>query len=239
MGYEIAVFGILVVLLIVFFSISQAKQFRNKPIGNAITTAGIGAVLAGTFFGIVKDGMLNRQTNPAITLYIIFFFFMWYILTKFISLYFIKSSSTDKKTIDLKDAENSIEESNKPKIGALTGVFIGSIIFVMVLILFLSMMKQGGADYSAYNILVTVMIILAVLFSFFSGTRVNYESKVEILAYTFSYALVFGILTPVFVFDSFSLKESTTMTLIFFVWISLTYSITNFIQGKITYINRY
>lgn len=249
MDNEFYIFIALVILLIIFFSISQAKQFRGGEIGNMITFAGIGAILGGTFFGIVKDTVLNKSPNSAITLYIIFFFFIWYIITKFISLYLIKlqnpeqkliaTGNTDKEIL-LRNSESTLKEiKNKNKITPLNGVFIGAIILIMIIILFVSMAQKGNADYSTYSILVTVMIILAVLFSFFSGHRLNYNIKSQIMGYTFSFALVFGILAPIFVYDSFSLKDSTTSTIIFFVWLSLTNAISNFIKDKINYINRY
>ena len=53
---------------------------NKESIGKIFATAGIGSVLAGTFFGIVKDTILKQPSNPMLIFIIIVLFFFWYLL---------------------------------------------------------------------------------------------------------------------------------------------------------------
>lgn len=230
----------LLILFIIFYII--AIIYKNKPISNNITIAGIGAILAGSFFGIVKDSILNTKNNQSMTTFIILFFFIWFILTKFISSY-IKGKEVDT-AIPTEDASTDLVEKSKkvdkPKLDGLYKSLISFIIIFIIVILGIAFYQGGGQgdNIFMYNIIVTVVVSLAVIFSFFSGNRLDYISKIEILSYTFSFGIVFGILAPLFVFNTFSFKNSITLSLIFFVWFSITLSIGNYVQIKEEYIKR-
>ena len=91
----------------------------------------------------------------------------------------------------------------------------------------------------SYVIIISVMIVLSLLFSFFSGVRINVDKKVQIMSYTISYAIVFGILATIFIFNNFKLSTTFTTALIFFVWMTLTASISNFLTYNQPIIKRY
>ena len=246
MRLETIIFILAIIIFITFYSL--AIVYKNKPISDYIITGGIGAILAGTFFGIVKDSIMNQKNNSFLNLYIILFFFIWYILTKFIAS-FIKNKevdrpsaiympATDSTDIVIVEKEN-LKNSDNWKDGISKSLISFIIVFIIV-ILGISFYKGGddNSQFFMYNVLITVIISLAVIFAFFSGNRLTYEYKIEILSYTFSYGLVFGILAPLFLFQSFSIRNSITITLIFFIWLSITFSISNFLRMKKEYIKR-
>jgi Na+/melibiose symporter-like transporter len=117
---------------------------------------------------------------------------------------------------------------------------ISFIIIFIIVILGISFYRGGddNSQFFMYNVLITVVISLAVLFAFFSGNRLTYQYKIEILSYTFSYGIIFGIVAPLFLFQSFSIRNSITLTLIFFIWLSITFSISNFLNMKKEYVKR-
>jgi len=246
MKLETIIFILAIIIFITFYSL--AIIYKNTPISDYIITGGIGAILAGTFFGIVKDSIINQKNNSFLNLYIILFFFIWYILTKFIA-NFIKNKEVDRPSAIYMPATDStsivivekgnLNNNNNWKDGISKSLISFIIVFIIV-ILGISFYKGGddNSQFFMYNVLITVIISLAVLFAFFSGNRLTYNYKIEILGYTFSYGLVFGILAPLFLFQSFSIRNSITLTLIFFIWLSITFSISNFLKIKKEYIKR-
>ena len=246
MKLETIIFILAIVIFITFYII--ALIFKHKPISDYIITGGIGAILAGTFFGIVKDSIMNQKNNTFLNLYIIIFFFVWYILTKFIASS-IKNKEVDRPIAIVNPAEDNTEvvvtkkesiKDNKAWSEGISKSLISFIIIFIIVILGISFYRGGddNSHFFMYNVLITVIISLAVMFAFFSGNRLNYQYKIEILSYTFSYGLVFGIIAPLFLFQSFSIRNSITMTLIFFIWLSITFSISNFLNMKKEYIKR-
>jgi len=246
MKLETIIFILAIIIFITFYIL--AIIYKHKPISDYIITGGIGAILAGTFFGIVKDSIMNQKNNTFLNLYIVLFFFIWYILTKIIASS-IKDKQVDRPTsiqvasTEIKDViateKDSFMEKNNWKEGISKSLISFIIIFIIV-ILGISFYKGGddNSHFFMYNVLITVVISLAVLFAFFSGNRLNYQYKIEILSYTFSYGIVFGIIAPLFLFQSFSIRNSITITLIFFIWLSITFSISNFLNMKKEYIKR-
>ena len=246
MKIESIIFVLAIVIFITFYVL--ALVYKHKPISDYIITGGIGAILAGTFFGIMKDSIMNLKNNNMLNLFIILFFFVWYILTKFIASAIkdkevdrpaaITVPSTDITEVVVSEKDSSIEKNNWRE--GLSKSLISFIIIFIIVILGISF-YSGGDDnnhFFMYNVLITVVISLAVLFAFFSGNRLSYQYKIEILSYTFSYGIVFGIIAPLFLFQSFSIRNSMTITLIFFIWLSITFSITNFLNMKKEYIKR-
>jgi hypothetical protein len=246
MKIESIIFILAIVIFITFYVL--ALVYKHKPISDYIITGGIGAILAGTFFGIMKDSIMNQKNNNMLNLFIILFFFVWYILTKFIASA-IKDKQVDRPAaivvpasditeVVVTEKDSSIEKNNWRE--GLSKSLISFIIIFIIVILGISF-YSGGDDnnhFFMYNVLITVVISLAVLFAFFSGNRLSYQYKIEILSYTFSYGIVFGIIAPLFLFQSFSIRNSMTITLIFFIWLSITFSITNFLNMKKEYIKR-
>jgi hypothetical protein len=246
MKIESIIFILAIVIFITFYVL--ALVFKHKPISDYIITGGIGAILAGTFFGIMKDSIMNQKNNNMLNLFIILFFFVWYILTKIISSA-IKDKEVDRPAAIVVPASENTEvvvtekESSKEKNNWREGLsksLISFIIIFIIVILGISFYRGGDDNnhFFMYNVLITVVISLAVLFAFFSGNRLSYQYKIEILSYTFSYGIVFGIIAPLFLFQSFSIRNSMTITLIFFIWLSITFSITNFLNMKKEYIKR-
>jgi hypothetical protein len=246
MKIESIIFILAIVIFITFYVL--ALVYKHKPISDYIITGGIGAILAGTFFGIMKDSIMNQKNNNMLNLFIILFFFVWYILTKIISSA-IKDKEVDRPAAIVVPASENTEvvvtekESSKEKNNWREGLsksLISFIIIFIIVILGISFYRGGDDNnhFFMYNVLITVVISLAVLFAFFSGNRLSYQYKIEILSYTFSYGIVFGIIAPLFLFQSFSIRNSMTITLIFFIWLSITFSITNFLNMKKEYIKR-
>ena len=246
MKIESIIFILAIVIFITFYVL--ALVYKHKPISDYIITGGIGAILAGTFFGIMKDSIMNQKNNNILNLFIILLFFVWYILTKFIASA-IKDKQVDRPAaivvpanenteVIVKEKDSSQEKKNWRE--GLSKSLISFIIIFIIVILGISFYKGGDDNnhFFMYNVLITVVISLAVLFAFFSGNRLSYQYKIEILSYTFSYGIVFGIIAPLFLFQSFSIRNSMTITLIFFIWLSITFSITNFLNMKKEYIKR-
>lgn len=245
------------ILIVFIISFSVAAGLKGK-VASIILTGGIGSILAGTFFGVVREILLNRPINGFYIFLIIILFYFWYIIVKLISnniatlsttnqqgldTSILESTPTDVTTVQQYANDNKPEKRNMtPSISVLTKVFIGIISVLVLVLLGLSIYQQAktgsGSPLTTYVIIISVMIVLAVIFSFFSGLKINNETKMEILSYTISYAIVFGILAPIFIFDSFKLTSAITSTFIFFVWMTLTISISNFIDKKPTYVNR-
>jgi hypothetical protein len=248
MKIESIIFILAIVIFITFYVL--AIFLKDKPISDYIITGGIGAIFAGTFFGIMKNSIMNQNNNNNIffNLYIIIFFFLWYNLTKIIA-NAIKNKEVDRPiAIQLPATYNTnIDIIEKEKLknvydwkDGLSKALISFIIIFIIVMLGISFYRGGDDNnhFFIFNILITVIISLAVLFSFFSGNRLTYKYKIEILSYTFSYGIVFSIIAPLFLFQSFSMRNSITMTLIFFIWISITFSISNFLNMKKEYIKR-
>ena len=246
MKIESIIFILAIVIFITFYTL--ALVYKNKPISDYIITGGIGAILAGTFFGIMKDSIMNQNNNNMLNLFIILFFFIWYILTKIIASAIkdkevdhptaIQVPSTDSTEVVVKEKNSSKEKDNWRE--GLSKSLISFIIIFIIVILGISFYRGGDDNnhFFIYNVLITVIISLAVLFAFFSGNRLSYQYKIEILSYTFSYGIVFGIIAPLFLFQSFSIRNSITLTIIFFIWLSITFSISNFLNMKKEYIKR-
>jgi hypothetical protein len=246
MKLESIIFILAIVIFITFYIL--AIVYKHKPISDYIITGGIGGILAGTFFGIMKDSIMNQKNNTFLNLYIILFFFIWYILTKLIASAIknkevdrpnaIQMPSTDSTEVIVSEKGSSKEKDNWRE--GISKSLISFIIIFIIVILGISFYRGGdeNSHFFMYNVLITVIISLAVLFAFFSGNRLSYQYKIEILSYTFSYGLVFGIIAPLFLFQSFSFRNSITMTLIFFIWLSITFSISNFLNVKKEYIKR-
>ena len=246
MKIESIIFVLAIVIFITFYIL--ALVFKHKPISDYIITGGIGAILAGTFFGIMKDSIMNQKNNNILNLFIILLFFLWYILTKFIASAIkdkevdrpaaIVVPATENTEVIVKEKDSSQEKKNWRE--GLSKSLISFIIIFIIVILGISFYRGGDDNnhFFMYNVLITVVISLAVLFAFFSGNRLSYQYKIEILSYTFSYGIVFGIIAPLFLFQSFSIRNSMTITLIFFIWLSITFSITNFLNMKKEYIKR-
>lgn len=246
MKIESIIFVLAIVIFITFYVL--ALVYKHKPISDYIITGGIGAILAGTFFGIMKDSIMNQKNNDMLNLFIILFFFVWYILTKIIASA-IKDKEVDRPnsitvpSTDVTEVVVSEKDSSKEKDNWREGLsksLISFIIIFIIVILGISFYRGGDDNHHffIYNVLITVIISLAVLFAFFSGNRLSYQYKIEILSYTFSYGIVFGIIAPLFLFQSFSIRNSMTITLIFFIWLSITFSISNFLNMKKEYIKR-
>ena len=246
MKIDSIIFVLAIVIFITFYVL--ALVYKNKPISDYIITGGIGAILAGTFFGIMKDSIMNQKNNNILNLFIILLFFLWYILTKFIASAIkdkevdrpaaIVVPATENTEVIVKEKDSSQEKKNWRE--GLSKSLISFIIIFIIVILGISFYRGGDDNnhFFMYNVLITVVISLAVLFAFFSGNRLSYQYKIEILSYTFSYGIVFGIIAPLFLFQSFSIRNSMTITLIFFIWLSITFSITNFLNMKKEYIKR-
>ena len=125
----------------------------------------------------------------------------------------------------------------------LSYVFVAMIGILIIAILGVSLYQQSKTGSSSplmsYVIIMSVMIVLSLMFSFFSGVRIDVDKKVQIMSYTISYAIVFGIFASIFIFSNFKLSSTVTIGFIFFVWMTLTASISNFLMYNKPVIKRY
>jgi hypothetical protein len=245
---------LLIVIFVIFFSLNMG--FYGKPLGNMITQAGVGSILAGLFFGIVREVIMGKTANTTFTLIIMIVYFLWYMCMKGFAMLIVKQTDPDvavtkqslRSTVDTMsetkdDLINKSKKTERPKISSLYGVFISVLMILIVIILILTMYSQRGSgdtgsQLMTYSIMLTVMIGLSVIFSFLSGVRLDYDTKIEILSYTIAYAVIFAVLTSIFVFNNFSIKSAVTSSIIFFVWLSLSQSISNFLTYNQGYVNR-
>lgn len=246
--------GLLIFIFVLFFilnRVSASKVGIKANIGflQAYTTeAGLGSLLAGTFFGVVREILLKRPADNKLTMIVMIGFFMWYILTKSLSTLFISAGSKkmapalDDNT-ELKNENKSAAIIQKKKLPDLYNVLVSAIIILLVMILlvsFYAQRKEGSDKHIVnYNILITCMVVLAGFFTFLSGKKLDIDLKIKILSYTISFALIFCIFTPIFITKNFSFTNVIISSLIFFVWLTLTFSFSNFTVDKAEYVNRY
>lgn len=248
---DLVMFSFLLLIFISFFIaalVLKGKGEGKNKLSEIIQTGGIGSILAGTFFGVVKQVLLQKSIDGFYIFLIILLFFIWYITTKGISLGIsvgfsstkMPSNNKPSKISSYSDAINKTDDNidilkdNSPKLSALTITFISIIGILIISILGISLYQKSksgsGAPLMIYIIIITIMIILSLLFSFFSGIKITSQSKTEIMSYTISYAIIIGIMSSIFVFGNFILSTVITNTLIFFVWMTLTVSISNFLS---------
>lgn len=254
--------GITILIFIICFPTAVALKGKigdKDKCADIIITGGIGSILAGTLFGIVKPVILQQNIDGAFIYLIIILFFVWYLIVKMFSLllYRINANantvlSNPSKSIistfptatqmtdDNIDSDNGDSSSQYT---ILSYVFVAMIGILIIAILGVSLYQQSKAGSSSplmsYVIIMSVMIVLSLMFSFFSGVRIDIDKKVQIMSYTISYAIVFGIFASIFIFSNFKLSSTVTIGFIFFVWMTLTASISNFLMYNKPVIKRY
>jgi hypothetical protein len=254
--------GITILIFIICFPTAVALKGKigdKDKCADIIITGGIGSILAGTLFGIVKPVILQQNIDGAFIYLIIILFFVWYLLVKMFSLllYRINANantvlSNPSKSIistfptatqmtdDNIDSDNGDSSSQYT---ILSYVFVAMIGILIIAILGVSLYQQSKTGSSSplmsYVIIMSVMIVLSLMFSFFSGVRIDVDKKVQIMSYTISYAIVFGIFASIFIFSNFKLSSTVTIGFIFFVWMTLTASISNFLMYNKPVIKRY
>ena len=254
--------GITILIFLICFPTAIALKGKlgdKDKCADIIITGGIGSILAGTLFGIVKPVILQQNIDGSFIYLIIILFFVWYLLVKMFSLLMYrvnantntiianpsKSSistipTATEMTDDNIDSDNGDSSSQYT---ILSYVFVAMIGILIIAILGVSLYQQSktgsNSPLMSYVIIMSVMIVLSLLFSFFSGVRISIDKKVQIMSYTISYAIVFGILASIFIFTNFKLSSTVTMAFIFFVWMTLSTSIANFLTYNEPVINRY
>lgn len=254
--------GITFLIFIICFPTAAALKGKigdpNKC-ADIIITGGIGSILAGTLFGIVRPVILQQNIDGAFIYLIILLFFIWYLLVKMFSLllYRINANANMVMPNPLKSGiftiptaiqmtDDNIDSDNgdsSSQYTILSYVFVAMIGILIIAILGVSLYQQSKTGSSSplmsYVIIMSVMIVLSLLFSFFSGVRIDIDKKVQIMSYTISYAIVIGIFASIFIFSNFKLSSTVTIAFIFFVWMTLTTSISNFLMYNKPIIKRY
>jgi len=244
------ILGGLIFIFLIFFIINRVSAAKGyKTVERITTEAGIGSLLAGTFFGVVREVTLNRQANPKITMTVMIFFFLWYVFTKILADVGVQggfeniSSKADvgKDLTNVNDIEKSIT-SPLAKLPEMYKLFISAVIMFLVIILivsFYAQRKEGSDKHIVnYNIIITCFVVIAALFTFISGKKIDSETKIRILSYTVAYAVAFGIFSAVFVFKNFSFGSLVMSSLIFFVWLTLTASFSKYCVEDTEYVKR-
>ena len=254
--------GITILIFIICFPMAVALKGKigdNDKCADIIITGGIGSILAGTLFGIVKPVILQQNIDGGFIYLIIILFFVWYLLVKMFSLLLYRLNANvntvianpsksiistiptpTQMTDDNIDSDNGDSSSQYT---VLSYVFVAMIGIIIIAILGVSLYQQSKTGSSSplmsYVIIMSVMIVLSLMFSFFSGVRIDVDKKVQIMSYTISYAIVFGIFASIFIFSNFKFSSTVTMGFIFFVWMTLTASISNFLTYNNPIIKRY
>ena len=254
--------GITILIFLICFPTAIALKGKigdKDKSADVIITGGIGSILAGTLFGVIKPVILQQNIDGAFIYLIIILFFVWYLIIKLFSLMIYRTnanlntiipnpskSKISTYNVDGTKTDDNIDSDNgdsSSQYTVLSYVFISMIGILIIVILGVSLYQQSktgsNSPLMSYVIIISVMIVLSLLFSFFSGVRIDVDKKIEIMSYTISYAIVFGILASIFVFDNFKLSAATTSTFIFFVWMTLTASISNFLTYNPPIIKRY
>lgn len=254
--------GITILIFLICFPTAIALKGKlgdKDKCADIIITGGIGSILAGTLFGIVKPVILQQNIDGGFIYLIIILFFVWYLLVKMFSLLMYrvnanantvapnpsrsKISTIPTPTSMTDDNIDSDNGDSSSQYTILSYVFVAMIAILIIAILGVSLYQQSKTGSSSplmsYVIIMSVMIVLSLLFSFFSGVRISIDKKVQIMSYTISYAIVFGILASIFIFSNFKLSSTVTMAFIFFVWMTLSTSIANFLTYNQPVIKRY
>jgi hypothetical protein len=254
--------GITFLIFIICFPTAIALKGKvgdKDKCADIIITGGIGSILAGTLFGIVRPVILQQNIDGAFIYLIIILFFVWYLIIKMFSLLLYRINANANKvqanpsktgistlptaTQMTDDNINSDNRDSSSQYTILSYVFVAMIGILIIAILGVSLYQQSKTGSSSplmsYVIIMSVMIVLSLMFSFFSGVRIDVDKKVQIMSYTISYAIVFGILASIFIFTNFKLSSTVTTAFIFFVWMTLTTSIANFLIYNQPVIKRY
>jgi len=242
--------GGLVAIFVVFLIINRVSaKLGYKPIEKITTEAGIGSLLAGTFIGVVREVLLKRQPDQNLSMIVMIMFFMWYVLTKGLAVLFVEGGFENLKgkppqgqsQVDNKK-EDAVKSVQPPPLPEMYQVFVVAIIIFLVIILivsFYAQRKEGSDKHIVnFNIIMTFLVILAGFFTFITGKKIEPEQKIRILSYTISFVIAFGIFVPIFVTKNFTFASLIITTLIFFVWITLTFSFANFSFVENEYIKR-
>jgi hypothetical protein len=254
--------GITILIFLICFPTAVALKGKlgdKDKCADIIITGGIGSILAGTLFGVVKPVILQQNIDGGFIYLIIILFFVWYLIVKMFSLLLFRINA-NTNTVAPNPSRSRI--STTPTTGALTNdnmdsdngdsssqytilsyVFVAMIGILIIAILGVSLYQQSKTGSSSplmsYVIIMSVMIVLSLLFSFFSGVRISVDKKVQIMSYTISYIIVIGVLASIFIFNNFKLSSTVTSTFIFFVWMTLSASIANFLTYNQPVIKRY
>jgi len=239
---------LLIILFIIFISINRAMA--GSPMERITFEAGIGCLLVGTFFGVVRLTLLKKQPNFRIALMSMIGFFIWYVCTKGLSSLFINSGTMtltgstagNEDKVEIENEQQSAEKIQSQKLPDVYGAFIAAIVILLTITLLIAFYAQKNQNNDKhlvnFLIMMTVLTVLSGMFTTLSGKKISNEMKIKILAYTIAFALVFGVFCPIFVFKNFSFSNLIISTLIFFVWLTLTYSFANFMTEKPQYIER-
>jgi hypothetical protein len=254
--------GITILIFLICFPTAVALKGKlgdKDKCADIIITGGIGSILAGTLFGVVKPVILQQNIDGGFIYLIIILFFVWYLIVKMFSLLLFRinaninivrpnpsrsristTPTTGALTNDNMDSDNGDSSSQYT---ILSYVFVAMIGILIIAILGVSLYQQSKTGSSSplmsYVIIMSVMIVLSLLFSFFSGVRISVDKKVQIMSYTISYIIVIGVLASIFIFNNFKLSSTVTSTFIFFVWMTLSASIANFLTYNQPVIKRY
>ena len=254
--------GITILIFLICFPTAIALKGKlgdKDKCADIIITGGIGSILAGTLFGIVKPVILQQNIDGGFIYLIIILFFVWYIFVKMFSLLMYRVNANvntvapnpSKSKISTIPTETSMTDDNidsdngdsSSQYTILSYIFVAMIGILIIAILGVSLYQQSktgsNSPLMSYVIIMSVMIVLSLLFSFFSGVRISIDKKVQIMSYTISYAIVFGILASIFIFTNFKLSSTVTTAFIFFVWMTLSTSIANFLTYNEPVIKRY
>jgi len=187
---------LIVIIILLIIGLAVGIALKGNPISTTMTQAGIGSILAATFFGIVRPILMNKPADSNLLFVILVMYFLWYVIVKVIELYLINKNTTQE---ELKDIKN--KPIPKGNLGGLYNAFMGVIVIMIIVILGITIYNDSqtnsGKQTSIFTIMMTVLIAISMLFSFFSGAKLNYEEKIEILSYTFSFLIIFGVLTPI------------------------------------------
>lgn len=214
---------IIIITVVIFFVLSGFTYLSFFFIPQNWVNLLVGAILFGTFFGSLKNSLNGQEQNFNMTLLLVGSYILWFFLTKIIS-----TLVTKEKTIDsIQDEQDNFKETSNSidnKKENLTKYFYPILLVIIFITLSLCL---------KYSFLpISFFLFISIIFTYLTNNRLNELERIQIISYTISYGIIFGIFAPLFLFENFKFKNSITNTLIFFSWLSLTQATSKFLTPQ-------
>lgn len=183
----------------------------------------VSSVLFGTFFGYLKNSLTGQETDFKLVFTLMCAYFAWFFLTKITSQSITKENVSDalqQETDEVVDESKMLVKNKGDKYKYLYVTILVILFFLLVLSL----------NYSYLPL--SFFLFISVIFTYLTNNRLDFLERTQTISFTISFGIIFGILAPFFLFENFQFKNSITLTLIFFAWLSLSQSTSKFIQPK-------
>jgi len=180
----------------------------------------VGSILFGTFFGTLKNSLNNKENDFNMTLILIGSYLLWFFCTKLTSGLISKENVVNSKQDELDNfKEQKVTIENKPKD---TLKYFYPVILIVIFITLIFCLNYSYLP-------ISIFLFISIIFTYLTNNRLDSNERIQIISFTISFGIIFGILAPLFLFDNFNFKNSITNSFIFFAWISLTQATSKFL----------